>query len=52
MKTITFPEIYVECLRIAYREADDRVEGPALDDVLVAAASRLYERITGERVAP
>jgi hypothetical protein len=52
MKTITYPEIYVECLRIAYREADDRVEGPALEDVLVAAASQLYQKITGELIAP
>lgn len=52
MKTITFPEIYVECLRIAYREADDRVQGAALDDMLVTAASRLYQKITGEAVAP
>jgi hypothetical protein len=50
MKTITYPEIYVECLSIAYREADDRIEGPALDDVLAATASRLYEKITGEAV--
>jgi hypothetical protein len=51
MNTITFPEIYAECLRIAYREADDRVQGPALDDMLVSAASRLYQKITGELIA-
>lgn len=51
MKTITFPEIYVECLRIAYSEADDRVEGPSLDDILVTTASRLYQKITGEVIA-
>jgi hypothetical protein len=51
MKTITYPEIFVECLRIAYREADDRVEGPALDDVLVPAASRLYQKLTDEPIA-
>ncbi len=51
MKTITFPEIYVECLDIAYREADSRLEGPALNMAIVSAADALYVQITGELIA-
>ena len=51
MRTISYPEIYARCLDIAYREADARIEGPTLDDALVVAADRLYQRVTGEQIA-
>jgi hypothetical protein len=51
MRTLRYPEIYARCLDIAYREADARIEGPTLDDALVVAADRLYQRVTGEQIA-
>jgi hypothetical protein len=44
---IDYPEIYAKCLEIAYREADDRVVGDALDQTIVTAANRLYALIVG-----
>ena len=47
MSEIAYPDIYSKCLEIAYREADDRIEGEALNQTLVAAANRLYALIVG-----
>jgi hypothetical protein len=44
---IDYAEIYAKCLEIAYREADDRIVGEALDQTIVTAANRLYALIVG-----
>jgi hypothetical protein len=44
---IDYPDIYAKCLEIAYREADDRIVGEALDETIVTAANRLYALIVG-----
>jgi hypothetical protein len=44
---IDYPDIYSKCLEIAYREADDRIVGAALNETIVTAANGLYALIVG-----